>query len=98
MVQSFGVVGNKLAWKVGDGKKLRVGEDPWVGSTLQHLLPGHTVEALRQRDIIYIYQLAPPIQKNLWFQSWRSVASFGLTDIDEGELARYVGELYRELI
>ena len=83
---------------MGDGSILRFGEDPWADTTHKNLLPGHKVEALRQRDIIYLYQLATPIHENLWFQSWRSTSSFGLTDIDEGELAQYIGDLNRALI
>ena len=33
MVQSFCVLESKLAWNVGNGRKLRVGEDPWIGFT-----------------------------------------------------------------
>ena len=67
VVLSFSVLETNLAWNVGDGRKLRVGEDPWVGSTQQHILPSHTMEALRHGDIFYLYQLATHVQENLWF-------------------------------
>ena len=95
VVQSFSVLDVNIAWKVGDGSILRFGEDPWADTTQQHLLPGHTVEALRQRDIIYLYQLATPIHENLWFQSWRKTSYFGLTNIDKGDLEHYIGEMNR---
>ena len=33
VVKSFDVIESNLAWNVGNDRKLRVGEDPWVGST-----------------------------------------------------------------
>ena len=47
VVLSFHVLKSNLAWNVGNGRRFRVGEDTWVGSTQQHLLPSHTMEALR---------------------------------------------------
>lgn len=38
IVLSFPLVGSFLAWKVGDGKKVRLGADPWIdGQGLYHL-------------------------------------------------------------
>ena len=58
----------------------------------------HTVEDLRWRDIFYLYQLATPVQENVWFHYWRPTSSFGLNELDEGEFACYIGELNRALI
>jgi len=46
VVSSFLVIGEKLIWDIGNGRKLRIGEDPWVGCVHQHLLPEHTVNDL----------------------------------------------------
>ena len=48
LVKSFHILESNLVWNVGSGRKLCVGEDPWMGSVLQHLLLGRTIEALRQ--------------------------------------------------
>lgn len=32
MVQSFPLIGSWMAWRIRDGKNVRVGEDPWVGA------------------------------------------------------------------
>ena len=93
VVLSFDVIESNLGWNVGNGRKLRVGEDPWVGCTQQHRLPVHTVEALRQRGIVYLSQLAAPIQVNPWFQTWRSASEYGLVEPDERELKRFFGDL-----
>ena len=31
VVKSFDVIGGGLAWSVRNGRKLRIGEDPWAG-------------------------------------------------------------------
>ena len=50
VVQSFSFLESNLAWKVGDGRKLRVSEDPWVDSAQKHILPSHMVEEMRERE------------------------------------------------
>ena len=70
LVKSFHILETSLAWDVGSGRKLRVGEDPWMGSVLQHLLPRRTVEALRKRGITFLSQLANPVRRRLGIQPW----------------------------
>ena len=47
VVKSIDVIESCLAWFVGNGRKLRVGEDPWVRCTQQHHLPKLMVDVLR---------------------------------------------------
>ena len=82
MVKSFNVIESNLAWNVVNGRLFRIGVDPWVGCTQQHILLAQTVEALRERDIIFLYQLANPVQGNIWFQSWRLASTLGLNALD----------------
>ena len=32
MILAYALVENWIAWKIGDGRQVRVGEDPWAGS------------------------------------------------------------------
>ena len=55
VVKSFDVIGNGLAWMIGNGRKLRVGEDPWTGCLQQHKLMDNTMLALRQNGIFFLH-------------------------------------------
>ena len=93
LVKYFHILETSLAWKVGSGRKLRVGEDPCMGSVLQHLLPRRTVEALRQQGITFLSHLADPIRRRLGIQSWLQASSLGLEVFDERALAVYIRAL-----
>ena len=47
VVKSFDVIEDSLAWNIGNGRKMRVGEDPWVGCNQHHRLTENLVESLR---------------------------------------------------
>ena len=60
VVNSFSMIESNLAWNIGDGRRLRIGEDPWIGSAHRHLLPKWMVAALRERGIIFLSELESP--------------------------------------
>ena len=60
MVKYFDIIGTNIALNVGNRRRFRIGVDPWVGCEQKHILPARMVEALREQDIVYIYQLAYP--------------------------------------
>ena len=39
LVQAYDLIGTGLVWRVGSGSRVRLGMDPWVGSSRSHLLP-----------------------------------------------------------
>ena len=43
MILAYALVGNWTTWKIGDGKKVWVGEDPWEGSGEDYQLPDQVV-------------------------------------------------------
>ena len=64
VIKSFVVIGENLVWKVGDGKRVSVGEDPWLGCNGGYRLSEPLVASLRQCGITFLYQLASPVQEN----------------------------------
>ena len=39
LCKSFSLISEGLVWKVGDGTKVRIGADPWLGSAQNYILP-----------------------------------------------------------
>jgi hypothetical protein len=57
LVKSFSVVGKGLAWRVGKGTKVRIGQDPWSGSDIDHLLPQPLIDILHDRGLFHLAQI-----------------------------------------
>jgi len=43
VVNSFHILDSNMAWNVSSGRRLKVGEDPWMGNDQQQILSGHTI-------------------------------------------------------
>ena len=56
LVLAFPLVGNWLAWLVGNGRKIRVGEDPWSGEGERYKLLEGLVSKLRSLGIYNLNQ------------------------------------------
>ena len=98
VVKSFDVIGNGLAWMIGNGRKLRVGEDPWTGCVQQHKLLENIVLALRQSGIFFLHQLVDLVQMVRWEQSWTRAGDLGLAEPETWDLERYLRALSRDHI
>jgi len=62
IVQPFPLVGNWMAWNVGNGVKVRIGADPWVGSGEEHIL-SEEICYLAQSSHFRNYHLAEQVSK-----------------------------------
>jgi len=93
VVKTFHIIENKLAWNVGNGLRLLVGRDPWVGCNIDHVLPGYVIEALRRRGIVSLSQLAVPRQEGVWLQRWLRADSLGLLDQEKAAMEVYIRNL-----
>ena len=98
MIKSFDVIGGGLAWSVRNGRKLRIGVDPWVVCLQQHLLMENTILALRKAGFFYLHQLAAPERLNRWDQSWIRVGDLGFDALVTRDLERYIISLIRDHI
>jgi len=93
VLKSFSIIGNNLAWKIGNGEKVRIGVDPWQGSSSHHLLSPRALEALEGRGIFMISQLADEQSTTLWAQGWKTARSLGLEDGIAPDLDRLISAL-----
>jgi len=50
-VNVFPLIGNHLVWYVGNGKQVRLGEDPWVGSRHGFKFPENMLNNLHDNGI-----------------------------------------------
>ena len=95
VVKSFAVIKTSLAWQVGNGWKIRIGEDLWERCNQLHRLLAPTAEELNQKGYFYLAQLASPLQVNRWTQSWIRVDDLNLPEQDKRELEIYIANLYQ---
>jgi len=93
VLKSFSIISNKLAWKIGNGEKVRIGVDPWPGSSPHHLLNPRLIEALEERGIFMLGQMADEQSSSLFAQGWKSARSLGLEGDFVPEFDRYISAL-----
>lgn len=70
-VKSFRIIEARLAWHIGNGKKVRIGIDPWVGCRAEHELPRELVTTLNDHGILYLNQVAYEEGSSFWNQGWK---------------------------
>jgi hypothetical protein len=80
LVKYFEVISQGLAWKVGRGNSLRLGRDPWVGATGQHLLPQNLIDRLHERGIFHLIQIADEQHSSIWSQGWQDAQALNLEE------------------
>ena len=51
---SFPLVGNWVAWQLGNGRSMRIGQDPWVGSGKNFKISEHLITRLKEKGISYL--------------------------------------------
>ena len=61
-----------MAWKVGNGKSVKNGLEPWLGCGQGHRLPMSVHDFLAIKDIKTLHQVDDPNNTNLWHQGWKN--------------------------
>ena len=69
-----------LTWKVGDGSRVRVGCDPWVGCSARFALSPDLIFFLNDWGLHYLNQVANPRTTSIWRQGWLSGADLLLEE------------------
>ena len=66
VVKSFSLIESNLSWDVGNGEKVLVGKDPWLGSEQLHVFPEEVINSLALRGISTLNQLADERPVDPW--------------------------------
>jgi hypothetical protein len=82
VIKAFDLIGNSLVWRVGSGRLVRLGLDPWAGSKRGHLLNVGTRIRLEHGGFFNLAQVGDPTQTTIWHQGWMSGQRLGLLDED----------------
>jgi hypothetical protein len=90
ILNAFPLIEIGLAWKIGNGNRLRLGSDPWSGSDGNHLLTEQLIQSLHSRDIFFLSSLADPNLSTLWAQGWKDPYSLGLREEETRELELFI--------
>jgi hypothetical protein len=60
-LKSFFVVGDGLAWRIGDGTKVCIGVDPWLGNNVLHILLPKLIKSLHDQGFFHLNQVTDPL-------------------------------------
>ena len=78
MVLAFPLIGNWIAWEIGNEKSVKIGEDPWAGAGEDYKFPTTVVNKLRERRCFKLadakVESHPPQQRT----KWKTIEEMGL--------------------
>eukprot|EP00253_Pinus_taeda_P024113 PITA_24113 len=94
-VEAFTVIEKGIAWKVGDGKNVRIGRDPWVGCNQSYALSPGILRHLDHKGIYTLNQVEKVGFSTLWGQAWKSAVELGLDFRWHHEWSSFIEELHR---
>jgi len=78
VISTFPVIGDGLAWHVGQGNWIRIGVDPCSGSGQAHILPIDLTDRIHEPAIHFISQVTDPGSTSIWQQGWMGPEALGL--------------------
>eukprot|EP00253_Pinus_taeda_P008879 PITA_08879 len=94
-VEAFSVIEQGLAWKVGDGRQIRIGRDPWVGCNEAFALSPGLLRHLDTKGISTLNQVERIRQSTIWGQAWKDDEALGLNARWKNEWEGFIKELQR---
>jgi hypothetical protein len=98
LVEAFPLVGSWTMWKVGNGKKVHVGEDPWIGAGDKFHLSPLLILALKEKNVCSLFYAsigAPHLRGHL---GWKDAYMLDLPEELQDEWESYVKLLCENFI
>jgi hypothetical protein len=78
VINCFAVVGNKLAWCIGNGKQVHSGADPSPGSDDKYILKLDLIDIFHDQGLFHLNQITYPPCTTIWSQEWMKPGQLGL--------------------
>lgn len=94
-VESFKVIEQGLAWKIGNGEKIKIGKDPWVGCNENYALPPGLAQHLEDKGILFLSQVEKTGHSTIWGQAWKNEEDLELEHRWRNEWRVFIQELSR---
>lgn len=94
-VEAFSLIELGLAWKVGDGRQIRIGRDPWVGCNEAFALSPGLLRHLDSKGITSLNQVERVGQSTIWGQAWKNDVKLGINFRWKNEWEVFIKELQR---
>jgi hypothetical protein len=82
LVAAFPLVGLWTMWRVGNGRSIRLGEDPWLGSKNDFRFSESLLQATHSADIFSLEDAKSQTPQPSWRQGWNSAENLGLDRAD----------------
>jgi len=95
IVESFKVIEQGLAWKIGNGRNMKIGKDPWVGFNENYALSPGLINHLETKRILFLNQVEKVGHSKIWGQAWRNGEDLDLEHRWWNEWNVYIQELSR---
>ena len=76
---AFDLIGNSLVWKIGAGRDVRIGLDPWYGCKWRHTLPVPMLDRLHLAGFYCLSDIGIHGLSTLMAQQWFSAEYIGFT-------------------
>eukprot|EP00253_Pinus_taeda_P030057 PITA_30057 len=93
-VESFKVIEQGLAWKIGNGRNLKIGKDPWIGCNENYALSPGLIRHLEGKSIFTLDQVEKMGQSNMWGQAWKDGGDLELDQRWWNEQHSFTQELF----
>ena len=70
-LDSIKIIKQGILWHVGNGEKIRLGQDPWVGCNEGYALSREIINHLKSRGVYSLSQIEKVGQSKIWDQAWK---------------------------
>jgi hypothetical protein len=98
MVDAFPLLGSWATWRIGNGRSVRVGEDPWEGFDNNHRLSEGLLRRLHAQSIFSLKDATNPGMNVTGGTIWKSTIDLNLEEDLAEEWSTYVTSLKQGFI